>query len=142
MEPESDVETGSPPIANTVQRLAEGPRVLGDLGGCEGGPTLIVVGGLRTIHGAFFGAMVVGLLPLLISFSRDGLASVLGLTSITIPGLENGLFGAILIAFILFEPMGIYGRWVKVRTYFELFPFYRRDMFRRQKSYLKTERTR
>ncbi len=47
MEPESDVETGSPPIANTVQRLAEGPRVLGDLGGCEGGPTLIVVGGLH-----------------------------------------------------------------------------------------------
>lgn len=103
---------------------------------------MIVVGGLGTIHGAFFGAMVIGLLPLLISFSRDGLASVLGLSSITIPGIENGLFGAILIGFILFEPRGIYGRWVKVRTYFELFPFYRRDMFRRQKSYLKTERTR
>jgi branched-chain amino acid transport system permease protein len=103
---------------------------------------MIVVGGLGTIHGAFFGAMVVGLLPLLISFSRDGLASVLGLSSITIPGIENGLFGAILIGFILFEPMGIYGRWIKIRTYFELFPFYRRDMFRRQKSYLKTERTR
>jgi len=52
------------------------------------------------------------------------------------------LFGIILIGFILFEPMGIYGRWLKIRTYFELFPFYRKDMFRRQKSYLKTERTR
>jgi branched-chain amino acid transport system permease protein len=31
---------------------------------------------------------------------------------------------------------------VKIRTYFELFPFARRDMFRRQKSYLKTERIR
>ena len=48
----------------------------------------------------------------------------------------------ILIGFILFEPMGTYGRWLKIRTYFELFPFYRKDMFRRQKSYLKTERTR
>ena len=59
-----------------------------------------------------------------------------------IPGLETAVFGMILIFFILFEPMGIYGRWLKIRTYFELFPFYRRDMFRRQKSYLKTERMR
>ncbi len=59
-----------------------------------------------------------------------------------IPGLEFGIFGMILIGFILFEPMGIYGRWLKIRTWFELFPFYRKDMFKRQKSYLKTERLR
>lgn len=103
---------------------------------------MIVVGGLGTIHGAFFGAVIIVVLPLLISFSRDGLADLMGLSSITIPGLESGLFGLILVLFILFEPLGIYGRWVKIRTYFELFPFYRKDMFRRQKSYLKTERTR
>ena len=103
---------------------------------------MIVIGGLGTIHGAFFGAVIIVMLPLLISVTRDGLAEVLGLSSITIPGLESGIFGALLIGFILFEPMGIYGRWVKIRTYFELFPFYRKDMFRRQKSYLKTERTR
>ena len=103
---------------------------------------MIVVGGLGTIHGAFFGAIVIVMLPLLIAVTRDGVADLLGLSSITIPGVENGLFGLILIGFILFEPMGIYGRWVKIRTYFELFPFYRKDMFRRQKSYLKTERTR
>ncbi len=57
-------------------------------------------------------------------------------------GSRNGVVRSILIVFILFEPMGIYGRWLKIRTYFELFPFYRKDMFRRQKSYLKTERMR
>ena len=67
---------------------------------------------------------------------------MLGLGTLTIPGLEAAIFGLILIAFLLFEPMGMYGRWLKIRTYFELFPFYRRDMFRRQKSYLKTERMR
>ncbi|MEX3008898.1 branched-chain amino acid ABC transporter permease [Hoeflea sp. TYP-13] len=102
---------------------------------------IIVVGGLGTIHGAFFGAIVFVLLPLLISVTRDAIGTLSGVGSITIPGLENGIFGAILIGFILFEPMGIYGRWLKIRTYFELFPFYRKDMFRRQKSYLKTERT-
>lgn len=103
---------------------------------------MIVIGGLGTIHGAFFGAMVVVFLPLLISITRDSVTSALGISSLTVPGIENGVFGAILIGFILFEPMGIYGRWVKIRTYFELFPFYRKDMFRRQKSYLKTERSR
>lgn len=102
----------------------------------------IVIGGLGTIHGAFFGAAVVALLPQAISMTRDFLNQFLGGGSIAIPGLEAAVFGAMLIAFILFEPRGIYGRWVKIRTYFQLFPFYRRDMFRRQKSYLKTERMR
>jgi len=103
---------------------------------------MIVVGGLGSIHGAFFGAMVVALLPQGIAISRDVLTSTLGMGSIAIPGMEAAIFGLILIVFILFEPMGIYGRWIKIRTYFQLFPFYRRDMFRRQRSYLKTERMR
>ena len=54
-------------------------------------------------------------------------------------GLVSAIFG-FLIAFLLFEPLGIYGRWVKIRTYFSLFPFYRRGMFRRQKAYMKSDR--
>jgi branched-chain amino acid transport system permease protein len=102
----------------------------------------IVIGGLGSIHGAFFGAAVIALLPQTIAVMRDVVARTFGSGSISIPGLESALFGLILILFILFEPRGIYGRWLKIRTYFELFPFYRRDMFRRQKSYLKTERMR
>ena len=103
---------------------------------------MIVIGGLGFIHGAFFGAMIITFLPLMISFFRDGVSALMGGKLIMIPGLETGVFGAILIGFILFEPMGIYGRWLKVRTYFELFPFYRKSMFKRQKSYLRTERMR
>ena len=103
---------------------------------------MIVIGGLGSIHGAFFGAAIVALLPQAIAISRDMVAGALGMGSVAIPGLETAIFGLILIGFILFEPMGIYGRWVKIRTYFELFPFYRKDMFRRQRSYLKTERMR
>lgn len=99
---------------------------------------MIVIGGLGTIHGAFFGAVVVAFLPQGLSILKDG---VFG-SGVAIPGLETGVFGVILILFILFEPMGIYGRWLKIRIWFELFPFARKDMFRRQKSYLKTERLR
>jgi hypothetical protein len=45
------------------------------------------------------------------------------------------VYGLVLVAFVLFEPMGLYGRWLKVRTWFQLFPFYRRGMFKRQKSF-------
>lgn len=97
---------------------------------------MIVVGGLGTIHGAFLGAIVVAALPQGLSIATD----LLGRN--TLPGLEMGIFGLILILFIMFEPHGLYGRWVKLRIWFQLFPFARRDMFRRQKSYLKTERLR
>jgi branched-chain amino acid transport system permease protein len=102
----------------------------------------IVIGGLGTIHGAFFGAIIVAMLPQSIAVARDAIGRVIGGGSIAIPGLETAVFGLILILVILFEPRGIYGRWIKIRTYFELFPFYRKDMFRRQKAYLKTERMR
>ncbi|PHP66456.1 branched-chain amino acid ABC transporter permease [Zhengella mangrovi] len=103
---------------------------------------MVVIGGLGTIHGAYFGAIVVVFLPQVLAFLRDWISQVSGVGSIVIPGIETAVFGVILILFILYEPRGIYGSWIKLRTYFELFPFYRRDMFRRQKSYLKTERMR
>ncbi|MFT5005195.1 MAG: branched-chain amino acid transport system permease protein [Paracoccaceae bacterium] len=99
---------------------------------------MIVIGGLGSIHGAFFGAIVVAFLPQVLSIAKDSL----GGATVAIPGLETGVFGMILIMFILFEPMGMYGRWMKIRIWFELFPFARKDMFKRQKSYLKTERLR
>lgn len=98
---------------------------------------MIVIGGLGSIHGAFFGAIIIAFLPQGISIASKSV----GLT-VAVPGLEQAIFAAILIGFILLEPMGIYGRWMKIRIWFELFPFARKDMFRRQKSYLKTERLR
>jgi len=101
---------------------------------------MIVIGGLGSIHGAFFGAIIVGFLPQLIAISRDVVSATFNLGSLPMPGIEIAVFALILIIFILFEPRGIYGLWIKIRTYFELFPFYRKNMFKRQKSYLKTER--
>ncbi|MDG1127600.1 branched-chain amino acid ABC transporter permease [Seohaeicola saemankumensis] len=98
---------------------------------------MIVVGGLGFIHGAFLGAVVIAFLPQVLSMTTDLFGR-----GVAIPGLESGVFGVILILFILFEPMGLYGRWLKIRVFLELFPFARKDMFKRQKSYLKTERLR
>ena len=99
---------------------------------------MVVVGGLGTVHGAIYGAILIGFLEASISILKDMLPTAIG----TQPGLEPGLFGLILVLFIIFEPEGVYGRWVKLRTFLENFPFYRRNTFKRQRSYLKTERMR
>lgn len=101
---------------------------------------MVTVGGLGSIHGAYYGAIVIGLLPVAIAMAREEVASLLGAGNFSIPGLETAIFAIILIGFIIVEPLGIYGRWTKIRIWLELFPLARKDMFRRQKSYLKTER--
>ena len=103
---------------------------------------MIVVGGLGSIQGAWYGAIVVGVIPQAINVARDWVTGAFGGGGSVIPGIEAGIFGLVLVFFILFEPLGIHGRIMKWKVWFELFPFYRRDMFRRQKSYLRTERMR
>lgn len=99
---------------------------------------MVVVGGLGSIHGAVFGALFVGSLPQLIAIARDYLPDSVARQ----PGLEPGLFGLILVFFILYEPFGIYGRWRKIKLYFTLFPMYKKATFKRQKTYTKSERNR
>jgi branched-chain amino acid transport system permease protein len=99
---------------------------------------MVVVGGLGSIHGAICGAVFVGGLPQAIALMRDYLPGAIAKT----PGLEPGLFGLVMVLFVLFEPLGLYGRWLKVKAYFDHFPLYRRATFKRQRAYLKTERVR
>ena len=99
---------------------------------------MVVVGGLGSMHGVFFGAIFIGLLPQGIAIMRDSLPPAIGQQ----PGLEPGMFGLILVLFLIFEPLGIYGRWRKIRQFFEEFPLYRQATHKRQKSYLRTERVR
>jgi branched-chain amino acid transport system permease protein len=97
---------------------------------------LVVIGGLGSIHGAFLGAIFLITMPQLISLGKDFLPAIIGQA----PGLQGLVYGLVLIAFVMFEPMGLYGRWLKVRTWFQLFPFYRKGMFKRQKSFQKSDR--
>jgi branched-chain amino acid transport system permease protein len=97
---------------------------------------LVVVGGLGFVHGAFLGAIFVITLPQLIAVSKDLLPPEIGQAA----GLQAVVYGLVLVLIVLFEPMGLYGRWLKVRTWFQLFPFYRKGMFKRQKSFTKSER--
>jgi branched-chain amino acid transport system permease protein len=97
---------------------------------------MVVIGGLGSVHGAFLGAIFLITMPQLISAAKDVLPPAIGQA----PGLQSLVYGLVLIAFVLFEPMGLYGRWLKVRTFFSVFPFYRKGLFKRQKSFQKSDR--
>ncbi|MGQ0510958.1 MAG: branched-chain amino acid ABC transporter permease [Betaproteobacteria bacterium] len=99
--------------------------------------TIVILGGIGFLHGAVLGATFIIVLPQLISIAKGWLPE-----GVVPAGMQAVVFGVILILVIIFEPLGLYGRWLKIRTYFELFPFYRKGMFRRQKSYMKSERLR
>lgn len=97
---------------------------------------IVVIGGLGSVHGVFFGAAFLIVTPQLISIAKNFLPVAIGQAI----GLQSLVYGLVLIAFVLFEPLGIYGRWLKVRAYFELAPVYRKGMFKRQKSFQKSDR--
>ena len=97
---------------------------------------MVVIGGLGAIQGAIFGPAFWFIVQQVIVIGKDWLPPALGQQT----GLQPTIFGIILIAVVLFEPMGLYGRWLKFRTFLQIFPFYRKGMFKRQKSYMKSER--
>src|SRR5580692_2167728 len=100
--------------------------------------TIVFVGGLGSLRGAILGAMFVRLLPQFIAIIRDDLPFGIG----RLPGLEPSLFGLVLVLVILFQPGGLNGMWLKLKAWFQEFPFKRQASYRRQKSYAKSERLR
>lgn len=99
---------------------------------------MVVVGGLGSIKGAVLGAVFLGLLDPALARIKDFLPPAIGQQS----GLQLALYGLILVAFVLFEPLGLAGRWAKIKAYFQAFPIYRRATFKRTKTYMSSERMR
>jgi branched-chain amino acid transport system permease protein len=123
---------------------------------------VIIIGGAFGVHGAVFGAIFIVMVdPFLTALKDDvpvlaaSVASSLGMASDaagrlrdtmsaigSAAGLKGAIYGLIIMMFILFEPYGLYGRWLKVKLFFQLFPLYKKATFKRQKTYVKSERNR
>lgn len=99
---------------------------------------MVVIGGVGSLRGAILGAVLISMLPAAISRIKPMLPAQMA----TQFGLEIFVFGLVLALFVLFEPGGLNGRWLKLRALLQSFPLYRRDTFKRQKRYMKSERYR
>lgn len=99
---------------------------------------MVVIGGLGSLRGAILGAVLISLMPTGISRLKLLLPETLARQF----GLETFLFGLVLALFVLFEPTGLNGRWLKLRTLIQWFPLYRRGTYKRNKRYMRSERYR
>ena len=114
---------------------------------------IILIGGVGTVSGAILGTIFVILLPRIVQdftqwmeslvVSGDGaLASLLDVLISTGPddfglintsaGVAPGLgieqlnlviYGLLIIVFLIFEPLGLYGIWLRIRNYWKGWPF-------------------
>ena len=96
---------------------------------------MIIIGGMGSVHGSIFGAIFVTLLPELIAIGKDWLPPAIGQQA----GLQGTVYGVLLVLFVLFEPLGLYGRWLKVKFFLETFPYYKKDTFKRIRKFTKSE---
>jgi branched-chain amino acid transport system permease protein len=123
---------------------------------------VILIGGTFSLHGAVLGAIFIVMIDPFLTYLKDdmpgligGLAAALGAGSVraahvqdsvaafaSANGLKGAIYGVIIVLFVLFEPLGLYGRWLKIKLFFQLFPLYKRATFKRQKIYVKSERNR
>jgi branched-chain amino acid transport system permease protein len=88
---------------------------------------MIVIGGIGTVLGAALGAMFVRTLPEVVSvLSRQGwlpFISETGQGSFDESALSVVLFGLFIVVFLVFEPFGLYGLWLRLRNYWKGWPF-------------------
>lgn len=95
---------------------------------------MAVIGGLASIAGSIMGALFITLLPKIIDLLH--LPAIFDLIIGWLPWIggegepplgtaqiERILFGVLIIAFLILEPLGLYGIWIRIRNYWKAFPF-------------------
>jgi branched-chain amino acid transport system permease protein len=68
----------------------------------------VIIGGVASIEGSILGATFVMIVPKLFADFREMVPVVYGVTILLV---------------LIFEPLGLYGRWLKARLYLQLWPF-------------------
>lgn len=68
----------------------------------------VIIGGVASVEGSILGAAFVLLVPKVFANFREMVPVVYGVTILLV---------------LIFEPLGLYGRWLKTRLYFQLWPF-------------------
>ncbi|HET8680559.1 MAG TPA: branched-chain amino acid ABC transporter permease [Micromonosporaceae bacterium] len=86
---------------------------------------MVLIGGAGTISGSVMGAFFITLLPWL-TLKLSPLVPFIGTLPTDRPNVfqvETILYGALIIVFLIFEPRGLFGIWVRVRNYWKAWPF-------------------
>ncbi|GBE15996.1 MAG TPA: branched-chain amino acid ABC transporter permease [Proteobacteria bacterium] len=84
---------------------------------------MIIIGGMGHVLGAIYGAIFMTVLPELLRIPEHALTTVYPDIFAIFNSLRDGVFGLIIILFLIFEPDGLAARWHTIRNYWKLWPF-------------------
>ena len=86
---------------------------------------MVLIGGAGTVSGAIMGALFISLLPTLTRELPAYVPFISGQVTDTpnVFQLEQVLYGLLIVGFLLFEPRGLFGIWIRIRNYWKGWPF-------------------
>jgi branched-chain amino acid transport system permease protein len=86
---------------------------------------MIIIGGLGSIMGSFFGAAFIVVLPIFLNQALPALGNVVGLTigTAAVAHTELMIFGALIVFFLIVEPHGLARLWSTAKEKLRLWPF-------------------
>jgi branched-chain amino acid transport system permease protein len=82
---------------------------------------IIIVGGLGSILGSILGAGFMFVLPAIIN--QAGQSLQVSFLARQLPAIQLGVFGLVIVLFLIFEPRGLARIWQRAKDYFRLWPF-------------------
>ncbi len=86
---------------------------------------MVLIGGVATISGSIAGALFITMLPRVTRELPDFFPFISSRPT-DVPNVfqvETILYGLLIVAFLIFEPRGLYGLWVRIRNYWKAYPF-------------------
>jgi branched-chain amino acid transport system permease protein len=84
---------------------------------------MIIIGGLGSILGSIFGAMFITLLPEMLRLATDAMGAYWPGLMVIVAPIKMGVFGLVVVLFLIFEPDGMAARWNHIKAYWKLYPF-------------------
>jgi len=82
-----------------------------------------LVGGIGTIAGTVFGAVFMTALPEAIRWLKELLSQDFPFLVSRMSDLQSGLYGLVIILFLIFEPTGLFGLWLRIKKYWLAWPY-------------------
>jgi len=91
----------------------------------------VIVGGVGTIFGSIMGGMVMTWLILMLDKVQDlpyigALLMTVSERWMTVTGIHNVssiILGLVIVLIVVFEPLGLYGFWIRTKIYWKTWPF-------------------
>ncbi len=84
---------------------------------------MIIIGGMGSILGSIFGAVFMTLLPEVLKLSATSVTGIYPQAFGAIASTRDIVFGLAVIFFLMYEPQGLARIWVRVRSFWQLWPY-------------------